>query len=978
MQLWQSTFLGRRTLPPELSELQIQAFFTYSPEILQKLKDAFDERHLIPAAIQLGFLTMAGTKLDEVSMLPRGLMKHLSDQLGVPAPSIASLQRLYKSEDTKRRQLAWAMTLLDWKKPTFDIDRQLAAYLDEIASTVISKDELLDKARRWCYDHRQLLRADSHYQRICGSKFGASETALLKEIDKAVPAAKRAEWLQKLMEPHAEGEGRATVLEWLNKPPSGRGPRARENVSKKVALLREMGVSRSMIDSLPVERIKHYARELGNRKPSRVERLTEPTRSLEVVSYLWFTLMRNSDLVVQMSRKALATLKSNARQTVSELNAASAVKMMHGIEDIKAILESSDLDLDQTRKQGLEIVSRFASVVNPNKSEAVRGLLTKEPAKVEALLKPLLALDLHGGKGSIAMDAIKLLKKLKPGDKTLPKGKDVPCNQPWDQLVNGSEDRTEAYNAFMASTLEALHQELRAGGVYVPHSEDHRGREELLIPAQAWAGQRLRYYGELKHPERVEEFLAPYLEQLPIKLKELADACEAGEFKIDKTRMSISPIEPEAAPAGYTEYKRALADEMGPIQLPELMLKLDAETRFSWKLLGRAPHDKGELISVYAALLVTGTNMSAKAVSMMTAGISAEEIIATMHRIESSKHLRAANAAVVEFMLSHKVVHHWGSDSWASSDMMSLETSRKLHNSRMEPRLKTPAIGTYTHTSGRWGILYDRPMLLGLRQAGHAIEGHLRQYSVALQHLAVDTHGYTNFAIALAKLLRLDLFPRIRDLDERKLVVPHGTAVPEILKPVTSFISLKHFINHYDDFMRVAGSVKDGTLTAILACQKYGSDALGDKVRAAGNQFGQVLRTLFLCDYYTIPSFRRELHRVLNRGEAVHVLQRAIYSGRMPHQKGRTEESLEAISGSLTLLANLLMAWTTQQIQLASKRLEEKGVPAPPDVLKHIGPARLWNVNLRGTLYWPVDAYADRILARTLPSKVVPFKPRRA
>lgn len=754
-----------------------------------------------------------------------------------------------------------------------------------------------------------------------------------------VPSKLRDEWLKKLLEPASEG--RATVLEWLKKPPSGRGPKARENVSKKVDFLRTMGITKSIIQPIPIERIKHYARSLGNRKPSRVERLAEPTRSLEVVSFLWFSLMRNSDLVVQMSRKAFATMKSNARVTVAETNAASALTLMRGIEDIKAVMEEADFDLKATREKTLEIIGRFMNVVNPNKSDAVRELLANEPRKIEDLLKPLLALDLRGDGDSPAMIAVKILKRMKPGDRVLPPGTKAPCKSVWDRLVNQGGDPTQAYHAFLAATLDDLHRELRAGGVYVPHSEDHRGRDELLISAKSWGAQKERYYTELKQPARVDEFLEPYLRQLPIKLKELADACEAGDFKIDKTRMSISPIEPEAPPAGYKEYKQLLAEEMGPIQLPELMLKIDAETRFSWRLLGRSPRDKVELISVYAALLVAGTNLSAKAVSMMTAGISAEEITATMHRIEPIKHLRDANAAVVEYMLRHKVVKEWGAEAWASSDMMSLETSRKLHHARQEPRLKTPAVGTYTHTSGRWSILYDRPIVLGTRQAGHAIEGHLRQYSETLLYLAVDTHGYTNFAIALAKLLRLDLLPRIRDLDERKLLVPYGTEVPEILLPVTRFISLKHVKKHYDELVRVAASVKDGSLTAILACQKFGSDAVGDGVRNAGNALGQLLRTLFLCDYYTKPDFRRELHRVLNRGEAVHVLQRAVYSGRMPHQKGRTDEALEAVSGSLTLLVNLLMTWTTQQIQAASERLAAKGAPAPQGVLRHVGPARL-------------------------------------
>ncbi len=46
-------------------------------------------------------------------------------------------------------------------------------------------------------------------------------------------------------------------------------------------------------------------------------------------------------------------------------------------------------------------------------------------------------------------------------------------------------------------------------------------------------------------------------------------------------------------------------------------------------------------------------------------------------------------------------------------------------------------------------------------------------------------------------------------------------------------------------------------------------------------QLGKLLRTAFLADYFVNAGFRRELRRVLNRGEAVNALKRAIYIGRV-------------------------------------------------------------------------------------------------
>jgi TnpA family transposase len=74
------------------------------------------------------------------------------------------------------------------------------------------------------------------------------------------------------------------------------------------------------------------------------------------------------------------------------------------------------------------------------------------------------------------------------------------------------------------------------------------------------------------------------------------------------------------------------------------------------------------------------------------------------------------------------------------------------------PRRRTASIGMYTHVRDRWGIFYDQPILLNERQAGAAIEGVIRQSgSEDVAQLAVDTHGYTDFAMSLSRLLGFDL-----------------------------------------------------------------------------------------------------------------------------------------------------------------------------------------------------------------------------
>ncbi len=76
----------------------------------------------------------------------------------------------------------------------------------------------------------------------------------------------------------------------------------------------------------------------------------------------------------------------------------------------------------------------------------------------------------------------------------------------------------------------------------------------------------------------------------------------------------------------------------------------------------------------------------------------------------------------------------------------------------------------------------------------------------------------------------------------------------------------------------MATTVSPNTLphSATDVLERFGSTARGDRVYRAGRALGQLLRAVNLCDYFTLPDFRRSLYRVLERGESVHTLQRQI------------------------------------------------------------------------------------------------------
>ena len=93
--------------------------------------------------------------------------------------------------------------------------------------------------------------------------------------------------------------------------------------------------------------------------------------------------------------------------------------------------------------------------------------------------------------------------------------------------------------------------------------------------------------------------------------------------------------------------------------------------------------------------------------------------------------------------------------------------------------------------------------MLNERQAGVAVEGVEQQNRtddrIRISLLAVDTHGFTSVAMAIARLLGFDLCARLRNLRERKLFMPRGWPVPPALDAVTvRQVSLKAIERGWD------------------------------------------------------------------------------------------------------------------------------------------------------------------------------------
>jgi len=960
-------YVGADSLPSRLTDFDLQQNFQLTAADVGAINGQFRGDRRAGVAVLLLFLRASGRPLDRISALPRVLLRHVAEKLHIDAPSIATLRSIYKRRPTHYEHQAWVKKYLGLTEVDKAGSDLLVAYLTAQANEVVSVDELVTAACRWLYERKILIPSDRQVRDLARQCYARVEAEILKTIRAAITDTNLKRCQSIVRTQHSDSKG--SVLEWLKTPPKRHSPTALTETLEKIKYLKGLGAHEWPLQAIPLEKQRGYAQAVQARRPVMTSKLRESTQTVELVFFLRVTLLELTDSVIYQAGRRVSDLVRQAYDKTQVRQARSSAEYRDRLVSIKTLVDDIGRPAEERLAAIGELVADLGLPSASSHAANVRQLLTDEPARIRGLLSSLRDLDFQGRPNDNSLKLLASLKEIYAGKlNELPQDQAFPVDKPWRDLVD-DPDRRRALKALEACAMVGLRKGLRRGTVWIDHSFSYRERDQMLIAPADWASDRERHLSILGLPAEADAFLEPLLKNIQVGLAAVAEAKQQGKLTIDAQGMlhlpALQALPEEIDPKRTRDL---MFKDIGDVQFPDLLLEMDAQTNFSEILLARRARDERELIALYAALIAHGTEIDAKSVAAMTPQLDPDLVSVAMRALEATGRLRRANECVVEFQGKHSIAELWGSGKTASSDMMSLDASRHLYTARIDPRRRTHAVGLYTHVLDQHGIIYDQPIVLNERQAGPAIEGVVRYNDsnerVRLSLLAVDTHGYTNVGMAVAKGLGFDLCPRLRDLAERKLFLPRSLEAPEGLDQVlVRDVSLKAIRTGWDEYLRMVASVRSGRVSANVLLHRFGSAAHGDPVHRAADQLGRLLRTLFLCDYFSNPEFRREIHTILNRGESVHQLQRAVYYGKVAPERGRRRDEMIAISGSHTLLTNLVLAWNTHHMQETADRWRRSSQQIEDAWLSRMGPAHFAHVNFRGTFKFGVSRYAELLLS---------------
>ncbi len=165
-------------------------------------------------------------------------------------------------------------------------------------------------------------------------------------------------------------------------------------------------------------------------------------------------------------------------------------------------------------------------------------------------------------------------------------------------------------------------------------------------------------------------------------------------------------------------------------------------------------------------------------------------------------------------------------------------------------------------------------------------------------------------------------------------------------------LNTKQITTHWDEILRLATSIQQGTVTASLMLRKLGAYPRQNGLALALRELGRLERSLFTLQYLRDVELRRRIHVGLNKGEARNAPARAVFFNRLGELRDRTYENQRYRASGLNLVVAAIVLWNTVYLERAVKALRERGQVISDDLLAHLSPLGWEHINLTGDYVW--------------------------
>lgn len=565
--------------------------------------------------------------------------------------------------------------------------------------------------------------------------------------------------------------------------------------------------------------------------------------------------------------------------------------------------------------------------------------------------------------GKDVLEALDLLREMNAsGKRNLPP--DPPASfitGQWAPFIYQDDGLDRRYYELCA--LSELRNRLRSGDVWVPGSKQYQNFEGYLLGKTA--------FEELHHddalPVAVETDRATYLRDrttlLGDRLDEVHRLVERGQLEavdIKEGRFSVSPHRASPIPTEARAFLQDVYAQLPRIKITDLLVEVDSWTGFTEQFThiraDRTTDDKQSLLTV---ILSDGINMGLTRMAQACQGSFFKQLSWTADWYVTEEAYSRGLAELVNHHHRMALVRQWGDGTTSSSDGQQFplgSIARPLGD--VNPKYGSrPGVIFYTHVSDQYSPFHTKLINTNTRDATYVLDGLLYHSSeLHIEEHYTDTAGFTDHVFGLCHLLGFRFAPRLRDIGDLSLFAIGNTQRwPRFEGLFGQRIRMREIDAQWDDILRLASSIRLGTVTASLIIRKLASYPRQNRLALAMRELGRIERTLFILDWMQDPALRARVQAGLNKGEARNALARAVFFNRLGEVRDRSFENQCYRASGLNLVVAAIVLWNTIYLE---KALEAAYAThdVPAEYLAYLSPLGWEHINLTGDYVWQLGA----------------------
>jgi len=965
----QRSYYGKFSGEP--SNDQLSRYFHFDDTDLFIINNHRRDHNRLGFSLQLATVRFLGAFLSDPSDVPENTLRFIATQIGIS--DISCLKEYMKRQSVHYEHSAEIQHKYGYHEFSTGLWRFKLSRLLYTHSWISNErpSVMFDFSTAWLIQHKVLLPGVSTLSRLISEIRERANSRFFIRLSN-LPNEKQKEQLKALLS-IPEGMTTSTFDSLRRGPVTISGPSFNAAIDRYIEF-KSIGIQSLNFKHIPIIRLKNLARNAGIASMYSIARMQEDRCIATLIAFVYVFERTALD-------DALDVFDLLFTQIITEAKKIHRQKRLRSLKDLdKSALLLADacaIILEETPNENDLRETIFAAVSQENITQSIITInelaclsnhkfqdeMVEQYGRVRRFLPRLLdKIDFKAASaGEEVLEALNYLGTLEGSRKK--SLENVPLDlvpKSWDRLVF-DQDKQVNKRAYTLCVLDRLQDKLQRRDIYVESSDRWSDPRKKLLSDKDWAANKLQICRVLDHPLDVDEAIKSLTDSLDSAYQQAAANFSINsdiriELVDEKPTLTITNLDKLDEPPSLLKLRQQVADFLPPIDLTELLLEIHAHTGFADEFthISESNSRADDLaVSICAVLLSEACNIG------IDPFIKHNNPALTRHRLNwvkqnymRSETLTAASGQLVNYHMTIPLSKEWGGGEVSSADGMRFVTSIKTINSGPNKKYfgSNRGITWYNFISDQFSGFHGIVVPGTLRDSIFVLEGLLEQQTrLNPIEIMTDTAGSSDMIFGLFWLLGYQFSPRLADAGESSFWRIDMDANYGALDELASHcVKTDRITQHWDDMLRLAGSLKLGTIQASELIRSLLKSDRPSSLARAIIDVGRINKTIYLLNFIDNKDYRRRILTQLNRGEGRHAVARVICHGQRGEIKKRYREGQEDQLGALGLVTNAVVLWNTMYMDAALNHMKDKGTDVSQADMSRLSPLQHSHINVLG------------------------------